>query len=148
MNGHSFEAPFGPQEVERAVERRIWADRLYLLDLIRVLRPHAAGLRRWSVMRRIRSCREAAGLSISQRLEDEVERVFRNHCAAPEKYRRRDSRSTDIALFHWPQGKGGAVWAVHADRADVWLKTQGLGPREVDRDIPIAGLSDSAAKEN
>jgi hypothetical protein len=125
MNEVSFDDRFWPREPDFATERRMEADRLYVLDLVRVLKPHAAGLRRWSVMRSIRKYREAAGLPIHQRMEDAVERVFRNHCADAEKTKKRDT-APDTALFYWPQGKLGGVWAVYADRAEKWLKTEGF----------------------
>ena len=117
---------------EEAFENRVWergtpltagkatpAEHLYLLDLIRVLRPHPAGLRRWSIMRAIRRNREAAGLPIPQKFEDAVERVFRNRCADSENFKKRET-SPEKALFHWPQGKLGGVWAVYPERADAW----------------------------
>src|SRR5207302_8073550 len=81
MTEESFEVPYSRREGDVAAERRMATDRLYLLDLIRVLKPHPTGLRRWSVMRAIRKHRDAAGLPILQSMEDAVERVFRNHCA-------------------------------------------------------------------
>ena len=125
MNEETFDDRSWPREVDFAAGRRSETDHLYLLDLVRVLKPHAAGLRRWAVMRGIRKYREAAGLPIPQRMEDAVERVFRNHCADAEKFKKRDT-APDTALFHWPQGKLGGVWAVHADRAEAWLKTEGF----------------------
>ena len=113
------------RDMDFVAERRMQTDRLYLLDLVRVLRPHAGGLRRWSVMRRIRAYRETAGLPVEQRMEDAVERIFRTNCADTEKFRRREA-GPDAALFYWPQGKLGGIWAVHADRADLWLKNEGL----------------------
>ena len=34
----------------------------------------------------------------------------------------------DDDLFYWPRGKGsaGAIWAVHLDRASMWLEVRGL----------------------
>ncbi len=125
MNKESFDGSSWPREADFVAERRLQEDRLYLLDLIRVLKPHAAGLRRWSVMRKIRAYREAAGFPSGHRMEDTIERLFRNHCADAAKFKRRDT-APDTALFFWPQGKLGGVWAVHADRAEAWLKTQGL----------------------
>jgi hypothetical protein len=121
----SFDDSSWPREVDFVAERRTQTDRLYLLDLIRVLRPHAAGLRRWSVMRRIRAHRESTGLPVEQRMEDAVERVFRNNCGDAEKFKRRDS-SPESALFYWPQGKLGGIWAVDPNRADAWLKDEGF----------------------
>jgi hypothetical protein len=92
----------------------------YLLDLIKVLRPHPGGLRRWSIMRTIRKNREMIGDPVPQKMEDGIERVFRNHCADTEGFKKRGC-APETALFHWPQGKAGGVWAVYPDRADVWL---------------------------
>ena len=120
----SSDGRFRPRE-DLVPERRIQADRLYLLDIVRVLRPHAAGLRRWSVMHKIRAYREAAGLPIDHRMEVTVERLYRNHCADAEKFKKCDT-VPDTALFFWPQGKLGGVWAVYSNRADAWLKREGF----------------------
>lgn len=91
-------------------------------DLIKVLRPHRNGLRRWSVMRAMRGRREAAGRSIPQKFEDDVERVFRRFCAEPAHI---DDAGSD-ALFYRPQERAGEVWSLFADRADAWLDAHGI----------------------
>src|SRR5579862_9517855 len=55
------------------------AELAHLVNLIEVLLPHPGGLRRWSVMRAVRSLHEKAAREIPLKLEDEVERVFRRH---------------------------------------------------------------------
>jgi hypothetical protein len=125
MNDQQDDALFWAHEMSRAVELKDQDHQHYLLDLIRVLKLHPAGLRRWSVMRAIRKNRETDRFPIPQKMEDGVERVFRNHCADSENFKKRDG-SPDAALFHWPQGKLGGVWAVYPDRADAWLKAAGL----------------------
>lgn len=89
------------------------------IDLIKVLRPHRQGLRRWSVMRAIRARHEAVGQDIPQKLEDNVERVFRRFCAETDGVRDSD------AVFYRPQDRAGEVWAVYAERADAWLEAEG-----------------------
>src|ERR1700720_4370327 len=81
MNEQSFDGPSWARGAQFVSEQKNHADRLYLLDLVRVLRPHAAGLRRWSVMHKIRAYRDAAGSPVGDRMEDAIERLFRNHCA-------------------------------------------------------------------
>ena len=125
MNEEPFDNPFWEREPVSVAEKRFEEDRLYLLELIRVLSRHPAGLRRWSIMRTIRKNREAAGLPIHQRMEDAVERVFRNHSADSEHLKNRH-RAPATALFHWPQGKRGGIWAVYPDRAEAWLKAEGV----------------------
>lgn len=115
MNGEVPMDPGWPPEMNFTARQRNEEDRLYLLDLIRVLKAHPAGLRRWSVMRGIREYRKAAGLPIEQRMEDAVERLFRNHCADPEKSKKRNV-APDAALFYWPQGRQGGIWAVVPER--------------------------------
>ena len=59
-----------------------------LLDeLVAVLAPAPAGLRRWSVMNAIRKNRRAAGRDIPLKMESEVERVFRRFCAEAQSQR-------------------------------------------------------------
>jgi len=108
---------------DRVQERRDRSDRSYLLDLINVLSAHPKGLRRWSVMRAVRTMRENAGRPVPQKFEDEMERAFRKSCAGSEAFRTH-SRPGAYALFYLPEGKAGEVWAVYPDHADAWLKSE------------------------
>lgn len=86
------------------------------VDLIEVLRAHPTGLRRWSVMRAMRSRHEAAGRSIPQKFEDDIERVFR----------RLSSAEGEKTVFYRPAERAGEVWALHAEHADAWLQDEGV----------------------
>ena len=95
----------------------------HLRSLIEVLLPHPGGLRRWSVMRAIRSRHDRAALEIPLKLEDEVEKVFRRHGGdAPENAGIEKGR-TASRLFFRPKERAGEVWAVDADSAKAWLET-------------------------
>ena len=96
------------------------ADPLILDELLKVLEPHPGGLRRWSVMRAIRSGRDRNSRPVSLKFEDEVERVFRSFCTDAGDAGVREL-ATDRAFFYRPEGKAGEVWAVHRDRAKAWL---------------------------
>ena len=124
MNRETFDSSHWKTEPLGLEERRFQADNAYLVDLIKALQPHPGGLRRWSVMRAIRKNREIARIPIPQKMEDAVERVFRNHCEDSESFKKRGG-VLEAALFYWPQGKLGGVWAVYADRAEAWLKDGG-----------------------
>jgi len=102
------------------MDRRIEMEHLYLLDLIEVLLPHPAGLRRWVIMRTIRKHHQSAGRPISQKFEDAIERVFRNHCADSENFKKRKF-APKKALFHWPQGKAAGLWAAYPGKAEAFL---------------------------
>ena len=91
------------------------------VELIKVLRPHSAGLRRWSVMRAMRAKREATGRSIPLKFEDDIERVFRRLCGDPVQ-----PETQNDAVFFRPQERAGEVWAVYPERADAWLDACGL----------------------
>jgi hypothetical protein len=111
----------------------------HLRDLVEVLRDHPSGLRRWSVMRLMRSRHELKGREVSQKFEDEVERAFRNRCAsetpsetpseanaetAAETAVQVPGRLNDVALFYRPKERAGEVWAVFRERAEEWLRAE------------------------
>ena len=80
-------------------------------ELVAALTPHPGGLRRWSVMRVIRTNREAMAREIPLKLEADVERAFRRFCRGDEM------RSPGRTLFYRPAEKAGEVWALDADYA-------------------------------
>lgn len=86
-----------------------------VLEIIEVLAAHPGGLRRWSVMRAIRNNRNLAAQEIPQKLEADVERVFRRFCASPDA-----AKSSPDPLFFRPEGKAGEVWAAYPDRIKAW----------------------------
>jgi hypothetical protein len=85
-------------------------DRSLLLDLIAVLQANPAGLRRWSVMRAMRTRRARSGHEITPKFEDEVERMFREYCASE------PPRENETRPFFKPKEKAGEVWAVDSTR--------------------------------
>jgi hypothetical protein len=79
-----------------------------LNELVELLSAHPRGLRRWSVMRAIRASRSGLGRDIPHKFEDEVERIFRRHCAGDAE----TGSTTANVLFHRPKETAGEVWAV------------------------------------
>ena len=101
------------------------AERADLLDLVEVLLAHPEGLRRWSIMRAIRTRRERAGEEVSPRLEGEVERAFRRHCAGdPMLGDLKAGCAAGNALFYRPKERAGEVWAVNQHRTRAWIEAE------------------------
>jgi hypothetical protein len=91
-----------------------------LNELIAVLRPHAEGLRKWSVMRAIRARRQRVSQDIPQKLEEQVERTFRRFCADVSEANNR-ACTAESAPFYRRQGTAGEVWALLPGRMVVLL---------------------------
>jgi hypothetical protein len=92
-------------------------DRTLLNDLIAVLQDNKAGLRRWSVMRAMRTRRARTGHEITPKFEDEVERLFREYCVGDPPH------ENDTRPFFRPKDKAGEVWAVDTQRLRAFLET-------------------------
>jgi hypothetical protein len=85
----------------------VTSDDVLLDELVAVLAPAPAGLRRWSVMNAIRRNRRAAGRDIPLKMEAEVERTFRRFCAAD------GARACTVSRFSRPAETAGEVWALN-----------------------------------
>ncbi|HYM30974.1 MAG TPA: hypothetical protein VEU47_06735, partial [Candidatus Cybelea sp.] len=122
MNKTMLSETFGGAREPRRQEvtpQRKRADEFCLADLISVLRASPGGLRRWSVMRAMRTLAEKANREVTPKFEGDVERVFRRHCAGDTA---RGGMAADPAseLFYRPKDKAGEVWALNAARAEAW----------------------------
>lgn len=110
----TYTESFEPLDFEHAsgtASSRARSDHGILLELTKVLSLHRTGLRRSSVMRAIR--RDRGSREIPQKFEDDVERVFRCHCAGPA-----DGKSpSGKALFYRPPERAGEVWALLPEQA-------------------------------
>jgi len=104
-----------PERVLRSPMRQRY-DRTLLNDLIAVLEASPAGLRRWSVMRAMRTRRQRAGHEITPKFEDEIERLFREYCITE------PPRENDTRPFFKPKEKAGEVWAVDPARLPAFLE--------------------------
>ena len=94
-----------------------------LIDLVAVLEANPRGLRRWSVMRAMRTRAEKASRQVTPKFEYDVERMFRRFCEGD--IVRAGLTDTSEELFFRPKETAGEVWAVHAERAKAWLESPG-----------------------
>jgi hypothetical protein len=104
-----------PQRAARSPSRQRH-DRTLFSDLVAVLEANPAGLRRWSVMRAMRTRRERAGHEITLKFEDEIERLFRDYCVSE------PPRENDTRPFFKPKEKAGEVWAVDRAKLGAFLE--------------------------
>jgi hypothetical protein len=103
---------------------RMRSDSALVSDLVTVLLSHPAGLRRWSVMRAMRTRAEKANREVTPKFEDDVERVFRRHCTGDSV---RAGLSTQLdELFHRPKESVGEVWAANTAASRAYLSARGL----------------------
>jgi hypothetical protein len=115
MSIAEFDRPASPVTRNPTRQRCDWA---LLKDLIAVLGAHPAGLRRWSVMRALRTRRERAGHEITLKFEAEVERLFRENCVSD------PPRESETRPFYKPKDKAGEVWAADPARLAAFLKRE------------------------
>jgi hypothetical protein len=144
---HNKEDSMGPEQSalqkdtrrRHDIARRTWTDPSIVTELINLLSRHPQGLRRWSVMRALRSERERHARDVPQKFEDAIERAFRRFCADQPESKTRGMNAAD-ALFFRPLEKAGEVWAVYPDRAKAWLSGDRKEIAEVAQ--PAAEISD------
>jgi hypothetical protein len=123
--GHVRDVERRDNELFQSSESLIAASRLreeagHVMDLISVLQSHPGGRRRWAVMQAIRKLRAEAGTPVPENFEHAVESAFQQHCAGSGVFNK-SKGATKPALFHWPLGKVGGVWAVYPDKAEAWI---------------------------
>ena len=118
MTHANAENIFAPRPRPDTAAPSAFGDRHVIHELVKALMPHPGGLRRFSVMRAIRTERSRTSRPISLKFEAEIERAFRSSCA---NWSGGKPPETGNALFYRPEGKAGEVWAVNAERAGDWL---------------------------
>jgi hypothetical protein len=84
-----------------------------LEEIVAALSPYPGGLRRSTVMRAIRTSREAGARDIPLKMEADVERAFRQFCRGDGMW------TSGAALFCRPTQKAGEVWALDTRHASV-----------------------------
>jgi hypothetical protein len=105
------------------LEEQARKDHSWVADLIRVLAPQKFGMKRRMVIDAMWALRGPnPHLSVPKKFEQTVQSAFNRHCAQSLTFR----LPPEDGIFHWPQGKGAGVWAVHSDLATNWLKVRGL----------------------
>jgi hypothetical protein len=100
----------------------------YVGDLIALLLPYPAGLRRSLVIYELEKQRKQDGLPIPASFEGSVQSSYNHYSEDSEIFRKRDAPSGE-RLFYSPEGKGSGRWAVHPERALEWLKSRLGEPR-------------------
>jgi hypothetical protein len=102
--------------------RKLRRSHPYVKDLIEVLKPSAArGLTRRLVLEALKKKRRDTGLPLPEKFDEAVQSVYNQHCVDSLVFTKRKVPMID-GIFFSPGGKGSGLWAVHVDRAELWLK--------------------------
>lgn len=100
----------------------------YVGDLIGVLLPYPDGLRRPLAIFELEKQRRQEGLPIPASFKAAVQNSYNHYSEDSEIFKKRGG-AREEALFYSPAGKGSGRWAVHPQRALMWLKGRLGDPR-------------------
>lgn len=100
-----------------AAVRRYRLDAVLLRDLVTVLSAHRGGLRRWTLMRAMRTLSEKANREVTPKFEDDVERAFRHYCEGDAVHAGLSEKPQP--LFYRPKESVGEVWALRPEAAEA-----------------------------
>jgi hypothetical protein len=115
-----------PEQREKyAAARSLRLENPWVLDLIKVLYPHPAGLRRSIVIHSVLRNRKARGQSLPGTSDETIQSALQQYCVHAAAFKNRKAPVED-GIFHWPKGPRTGVWAIYPDKAQAWLKRHGI----------------------
>jgi hypothetical protein len=111
------------EELQRSATQR-WNtrhDNPYVATLIEILFPYGErGMPRRHAIDSVEGCRRDKGLCIPKSFDEVVQSAFNQHCVTSAVFRRRNCPAD--GLFSSRRDGSNAIWVMHADRADAWLR--------------------------
>lgn len=123
----SFDDLFGPHAEQEYLAfesaKRLRRRRPWVRDIIRVLwGASRAGVSMDQLVSNLWEMRKPSGLNMPRAFRKTVQSFLNQHTAQSSQW---NGRAEDD-LFFSPQGKGSGTWAVHQERAAVWLAARRL----------------------
>ena len=112
------------EEARQLKKRR--QEHTYVEDLMRLLLPCRAGLRRSVVLDRLEKQRTKDGLPIPDKFEQAVQSAYNQNCVDSAVFKKRGLPDS-AAPFFSPGGSGSGIWAVDPERAEKWLRKRRCG---------------------
>lgn len=104
--------------------KKVRHDRPWTYDIIRVLWA-SSGITARQLYIELWNLRQPSGLPMPKKFPETIRSCLNSHTSQSSVWSRNGAKVEDD-LFYSPEGKGSGTWAVHKQRAAMWLKAHEL----------------------
>ena len=110
------------REIDERQAKKKWdREHTYVVDIIRILHGRKFGVRKADLDDALLQKRRTDGEPIPQKFAETTQSVLNTYTSQSLVFQSA-KRSPDDNLFYSPRGKGSGTWALHTERAKMWLK--------------------------
>jgi hypothetical protein len=93
----------------------------YVIDIMRVLHGQKWGMRKVDLDAAVYEKRFVDGEPMPKKFSETIQSVLNNYTSQSLVFRKAGKTPEDD-LFYSPKGKGSGTWALHSERAALWLQ--------------------------